>query len=399
MTTPDRTTPDRAAPDGAGAAGVSARRLARRLRLPALLGAVVLVTVAVIGAVQSSQAHGVLDPDSPDASGSRALRVLLGQQHVQVERVGTVDAAVAPGDPGTTVLVPFPDAVTRADLAALGRSAFRIVLVEPDDTALAAVTADVTEVGTDPPGQAAAVVARQPGCTAPIARLAGVVDLGGHRYRSTAGTTCYDGSLAVSRTLGGAPLVVFGTAAPLTNARLGQEGNAALALAALGAGDPELPATTVRWWLPPLPATGDGQVGLLDVLPPWVGLAVLQLLLVGAVVVLWRARRLGPVVAEPLPVVVRAAETVEGRARLYRRVQARGPAAAALRGGVLARIVPRLGLDGSPPPSAVVATVAARTGRPEREVAELLYGAVPDTDPELVLLAGALEALEQATIG
>ena len=42
---------------------------------------------------------------------------------------------------------------------------------------------------------------------------------------------------------------------------------------------------------------------------------------------LWRARRLGPVVAEPLPVVVRAAETVEGRARLYRRGGARGQAA------------------------------------------------------------------------
>ena len=36
---------------------------------------------------------------------------------------------------------------------------------------------------------------------------------------------------------------------------------------------------------------------------------------------LWRGRRLGPVVDEPLPVVVRAAETTEGRARLYRRAE------------------------------------------------------------------------------
>ncbi len=46
---------------------------------------------------------------------------------------------------------------------------------------------------------------------------------------------------------------------------------------------------------------------------------------------LWRARRLGPLVTERLPVVVRASETVEGHARLYRSRRARDRVAATLR--------------------------------------------------------------------
>ena len=74
---------------------------------------------------------------------------------------------------------------------------------------------------------------------------------------------------------------------------------------------------------------------LSDLLPPWVGIVVAQLVVAVLVAALWRGRRLGPVVAEPLPVAVRAAETTEGRARLYRRRRARGRAADHLRAASL----------------------------------------------------------------
>ena len=61
-------------------------------------------------------------------------------------------------------------------------------------------------------------------------------------------------------------------------------------------------------------------------------------------VALWRGRRIGPLVAEELPVVVRASETVEGRGRLYRSRRARDRAAQALRTATLQRMLPRLGL-------------------------------------------------------
>ena len=54
---------------------------------------------------------------------------------------------------------------------------------------------------------------------------------------------------------------------------------------------------------------------------------VWQLWLVVVLVALWKGRRLGPLVAEQLPVVVRASETVEGRGRLYRSRRARDRAA------------------------------------------------------------------------
>ena len=77
---------------------------------------------------------------------------------------------------------------------------------------------------------------------------------------------------------------------------------------------------------PRLPARPCG-----DLLPDWVGPTVLELFIAVVLVAGWRARRLGPVVEEPLPVVVRAAEVTEGRARLYRRAKARDRAANELR--------------------------------------------------------------------
>jgi hypothetical protein len=112
-------------------------------------------------------------------------------------------------------------------------------------------------------------------------------------------------------------------------------------------------------------------------------------------VAVWRARRLGPVVTEPLPVVVRAAEATEGRARLYRRARARDRAADALRGAAVSRLAPRFGLGTAPDPQALAESLARHTGRPPHLVADLLYGPVPDDDAGLVALADALDALEE----
>ncbi|HEY5183477.1 MAG TPA: DUF4350 domain-containing protein, partial [Actinomycetes bacterium] len=106
-------------------------------------------------------------------------------------------------------------------------------------------------------------------------------------------------------------------------------------------------------------------------------------------------RRLGRIVAEPLPVVVRAAETTEGRARLYRRAGARDRAAATLRAAAVQRLRPALGLPRTAEAVEVAAAVAARSGRPEADVAALLYGAAPRDDAALARLADDLDALER----
>jgi hypothetical protein len=365
--------------------GADTGRTLRGLRLPLLIVAVILVGAVLVGLAQARVARGELDPDAVDPAGSHALAVLLGNHGVAVRRVDTVDEAAG----GGPVLVAFPGRLAPGELRRLAGTA-PLVLVAPDAIALREVTDAVLPTGSDP------VLARQPDCAEPAAVSAGDADLGGRHYdvRPDSGaTTCYGGALALATTTAGNPLVVLGTGTPLRNEALAGHGNAALALGLLG------DSSELRWLVtPPGAATGDEQAGLVDLVPPWVPAAALQLLLGGLLVALWRSRRLGPPVPEPLPVVVRAAETVEGRARLYRRGGARDRAAEALRSGALARIVPRLRLGTSPPAEAVVAAVSARTGRTGPDVGGLLYGAVPVDDPSLVRLADALDDLCRAVL-
>jgi hypothetical protein len=94
-------------------------------------------------------------------------------------------------------------------------------------------------------------------------------------------------------------------------------------------------------------------------------------------------------------VVVQAAETVEGRARLYRRSRARDTAAESLRGARRVRLGRLLGLPARSAPTALVDAAAARAGRDPGAVAGLLYGAAPADDAALVRLADDLDALDR----
>jgi hypothetical protein len=114
------------------------------------------------------------------------------------------------------------------------------------------------------------------------------------------------------------------------------------------------------------------------------------------VLALWRARSLGRVVEEPLPVVVRAAETVEGRSRLYRAASARDSAGDALRSATRGRLSRRLGLAATPEQRDLVPVVAERLGMDPTAVAALLYGGAPTDDAALVRLVADLRRLETA---
>ncbi|MEU2661856.1 DUF4350 domain-containing protein [Micromonospora sp. NPDC007220] len=127
--------------------------------------------------------------------------------------------------------------------------------------------------------------------------------------------------------------------------------------------------------------------------PGWLWALLAQLALAALLAALWRARRLGPPAVEPLPVTVRSAETVLGRARLYEKAGARDAAARTLRSAALDRLTPRLHLPPTAPPTDVAAAVAARTGDDPRWTDEVLHGAGPETDQDLLDLARALDRL------
>ena len=122
---------------------------------------------------------------------------------------------------------------------------------------------------------------------------------------------------------------------------------------------------------------------------------LIQLAVVVLLLAWWQGRRLGPLVAENLPVVVRASETVEGRGRLYRSRRARDRAADALRTAALQRMLPRLGLTATAPPTAVAEAVSQRGGERPDIVHHALYGPAPATDDDLVALAGMLDNIER----
>jgi hypothetical protein len=150
-------------------------------------------------------------------------------------------------------------------------------------------------------------------------------------------------------------------------------------------------------WYAPHRVEGETSSGasLSDLIPDNVVWVVCQLWLVVLLVALWRGRRPGPLVAEQLPVVVRASETVEGRGRLYRSRRARDRAAEALRTATLRRLLPRLGLGPQAPAQAVVATVAQRSGTDAGFVSYHLFGPPPATDNDLLQLARALDDIER----
>jgi hypothetical protein len=356
----------------------------RAARLPLLVGALIVAAGTLLGALADPGARGLLDPAAVDDSGSRAIANLLRDRDVAVEVVRDPALVWAAGA-DATVLVPFPGVLGPTQLAAVRASKADLVLVEPGPEALAELAP-----GVDLIARRAPVEVREPACDLPSARAAGTVTLGGESY--VGGVGCYPadlGATLVSTTVDGRTVTVLGAPDPLTNGALAQEGNAALALRLLGS-DPRL-----LWFLPAPEATPVGdQRTLTELLPRgWVWAAA-QLAVAAVLAALWRARRLGPVVREPLPVVVRAAEAVEGRARLYRRAGDRGHAADALRAAARARLAPLVGLPEPAAPEALVDAVAIRVGRPAGEVGALLYGPAPGADADLVALAGRLDACE-----
>jgi hypothetical protein len=105
-------------------------------------------------------------------------------------------------------------------------------------------------------------------------------------------------------------------------------------------------------------------------------------------------------VPEKLPVAIRASETVEGRARLYRKANARDRAATALRSATRTRLAPLVGVPVSQahtPESLLPALSAHLHGAhgDGQALHTLLFGPPPGDDAALIALADQLDALER----
>lgn len=369
----------------------------RRIRPVVIAAAGLILAGAVLAWFDSLSSGGPLDPRSAEPNGARAVVRLLEERGVNVQRVDTVNRVIDGARTGT-LLVTRPDLLGVERLNRLATAgAARVILLEPDEATVWAFTG-----GLVPAGSATARV-REPTCALPAATRAGSVRIDGQTYRpvkNAAGrpVACYgeDNRAGLVRWIGTDPerprtVDVLGSPSILTNARLDEHGHAALALNLLGEDE------RLVWYVPSVTdlSTAKTPTSPIDLLPSGVLAGTAMAAVAVVLLMLAVGRRLGPVVPEDLPVVVRASETVEGRARLYRHARAHDRAALALRGAVLARLRPRLGLAVTAGREAVVAAIAERTGRPGAGVMDLLYGGAPRDDDQLVRLAGELDALEQ----
>ena len=362
----------------------------RRWRFPVVVVVLAIGAAVALAAVQNAPPQRPLDPRDASPVGARALAQLLGQRGLSVVPARTVPADLA----GATVFAPDPQSLSGVELARLHDATVPVVVVAPTTRELDALGVDSRIRG----GINERTVA--PNCSLAAATAAGDIRFAGAVYSaSTSSTSCYPSGggvgLLASRQAGH-PVVVVGSASVWTNARLGDNGDAALAVSLLST------QPRVVWLLPrpPTQSPSDREhKGLFSLLPSRLLWALLQLVIVVLVLAAWRARRFGPVVGEALPVVVPAAETVRGRARLMRAARSRDTAAAELRTATVRRLSEALGLGPDAPPTAVVAAVAARSGRLSTDIDRMLFGPDPTDDNELVALAASLDDLEATTKG
>ncbi|MFI5616977.1 DUF4350 domain-containing protein [Streptomyces sp. NPDC051567] len=401
--------PATAGPATSTAPGAAARWRRARGLLLALV--VLLATGVTLAALGQGTHHGRLDPRSADPTGSRAVAELLKERGVTTRVVTTAREAAEATGPGTTLLITSPDRLGDTQLSllrsAMDLSGGRTVLLAPSATGLPGLAPGVHTKGT------ASHHTLAPGCALPAATSAGRAGTGGdHRYTTDlpGATSCYPSNghptllvLPTGTGTGGATgdTVLLGSETILLNETLAEEGNASLALQLLGS------RPGLVWYLPSLTdADSDGagqEQDLFGLIPPGWSWALLQLFLAAALAALWRARRLGPLVTEKLPVAVRASEATEGRARLYHRAGARDHAAAVLRAATRERLAALVGVPPSQAhqPPALLPAVSARLAHPAtaapapRDTATLLFGPTPADDAALVALADHLDALER----
>lgn len=331
----------------------------------------------------------MLDPEGPGEVGARALAEILRQQGIEVTVVRSHAEVREHLDDGATLTMADPLYLTDETVQAMVDAAPRTVLLSGSARMLRLFQLGESTVGTA--GRTAA------DCDLPEFARVGTIVPGRMFSPSVNATGCFtgqdgDAAVLVDNSSSHRTSVVDGTVL-FTNGHLAENGNAALGLALLGQ------TGHVVWYVPsPVDSdvTGETPDSLGSLTPGWVTPAILMLLLAGLAAALWRGRRFGPLVAETLPVTVRASETMHGRARLTAKAADAPHAAEAIREGTVRRLAQRLALGDRASAHEVADAASDRLGIPRGSLQDLLAGPPPTDDQQLVDLARRLAELEDA---
>ena len=371
------------------------RRFLRRSLFWIAIATIILIIAAVGLAFSNSVAGSAenLGTDNPAPEGTKALVTVLGNEGVDVTTTSSLDdteSAVANAS-ATTLVVYDPSAIlTEQQWRTVGGLAETIVLIEPGFLALTELAPDVFQSGSVDDEELTA------GCRLDAAEAAGTISGANLGYRTEGETVarCFestDDTFSLIQVQSDDTLIsVLGASGALTNGRIVENGNAALALQLLGSN------ADLVWYTPGLADYDDAPATIADFSPDWVVPVSITLVLLFIATAVWRGRRFGPVIVENLPVTVRASETMHGRARLYQQSSVRLHAIDSLRIGTIDRLARLVGLPRLAEVDEVVSAVAGLTGRNLAEVRMLLVDAEPENDRELLALSDDLLLLEGA---
>lgn len=394
----------------------------RRFWMSLLVALVVIVLTIVAVLIESPKPDNsdFLSPAAEQDIGSSVLMEELTAAGIQVDRYTDVaDGLLAAESGSATVFIPAPDYINSDqryqlhELRAYGDD-LAIVSVDPAQSFLSDLR--LSKDG----GARIATKTLSSDCGLP--GTAGTAQLGRQSYRTVDSNPfgwqlCYDGHLAWSRQ-GTVTETIVGAADPFSNRGIDEADNRALATALLSGQPrviwldvhslapltpPNLPSPNATnqtsFEVPRVPIQypeANDTNPLYEALPSWLWAGLVGLLILMVLAALWRGRRLGPPVVEPLPVSVPAAETVYGRASLYQRAGAYPQAIRSLRAGAVHRIRPVIGVSSQAEDSDVVAAVARRTGWSSEQVAQVLFHTQPRDERELRQISHALDQLVTA---
>ncbi|NMO03441.1 DUF4350 domain-containing protein [Gordonia sp. TBRC 11910] len=382
----------------------------RRWILFAVLGAVALIVVGGIAALAVSAASNKLgttsdplDPDNPGTSGTRALARVIDAHGVHVDVVRNQKQLFAAGRPdaNTTVVVTGDSALnsyTAGKLRERVGGAARLVLLNPRQSTLTELAPPAsTGYGYD-----ISISSVRADCSTPGIAPSDVISASSATYVVAPGssaTSCF--TLRTSSTTGGSnvvvlpangsrPQVVVASGLQFTNGSIDMFDNAGVAVRMLGGHD------RLLWYIPsvkdvPPSQTAGGPSDIPRAIGPLIALAFVALL----AAMVWRGRRFGRLVVEPLPAVVKAIETTQARGRLYHRAGDVPRAGKQLRDHTIRRLTKSLGLPTRTDVTIVIDTAATASGAERAWLAHLLAGPLPGTEDQLLSYANDLSRIEE----
>lgn len=367
------------------------------------VGILLIVTIFSLISALSSTSGSVaqLSPLNPAPGGAMAAAEVLKQRGVQLSTSDSLGSTLAKvsaqgAQSSTIVLYDVQRFLSAKQLRSLVHSGARIVVISPGPLTLSALSTEITSAGSyqaSSQDQGNEISAH---CANPDAIAAGKIN-GDQSTLFSGPTVCFPiknsanpkvGQLAQSTD---GQLTVIGNSSIFSNERLAQSGNAALVFRLLGH------SKQLVWYLPSakdLPVSAQ-RPDLASLQPAWLVPVSIWLLLVAVLAMFWKGRRHGPLVEEPLPVVVKASETATGRARLYQDAHALDRASASLRAAALQRLAKKLRLGPAASREAIVLATVEHTRLAETEVRRILLLTEPSNNSQFLAWSQDLEYLEQ----